>query len=299
MGGNKPFVVVAYCTPRMFGTIEQAMISQGFVGIEPFYWYKSDANNSGNPMRPISSVQMMIYGYSSQTFADATHRLPKDPDRRHNLRFASKVSNLHRDAQGEVVNVTEKPPEIAQLFGDWFAKGTATNTALVLGAGAGGDAMGFLSAGVHTIMVENDPKQMAALRLRIESTINLQATEILNGEQPENTMELVTLTDLERVSEPWMLPFSPRDAATFVLSDFKSVSELRVEKKKKSLKAHEADAKCVACGLVELLAKCVGCANMVCACRGENALARSCCDECNPAARPGSVEQNEDDELLE
>ena len=154
--------------------------------------------------------------------------------------------------------------------------------------------MGFLSAGVHTIMVENDPKQMAELRLRVESTINLQATQIQNGELPDNAMELVTLADLDRVSKPWMLPFSPKDAATYVLSDYKNVSELRSQKKTKGSKATVVVAKCVSCGEPEPLAKCLNCDNMVCACCGDNALTRTCSEDCSAAVRAASLEQNKE-----
>ena len=77
-----------------------------------------------------------------------------------------------------------------------------------------------------------------------------------------------------------MLPFSPREAANFALSDLKTMPELRKEKKSKAASASQPDPKCAACGQVALLVSCCHCANMVCACRGADPHKRFCSEEC-------------------
>ena len=68
---------------------------------------------------------------------------------------------LAKDTSGNVINVTEKPPELAAFLLGMFCKPGAT--VLIVGTGAGGCVKGAVKAGLNVVGVENDEKQFNSL----------------------------------------------------------------------------------------------------------------------------------------
>ena len=88
---------------------------------------------------------------------------------RHNLLVGPNVNARLMNDQAPV-NRHEKPAWITRLLAASFC--SPGDTVLVLGAGAGGDAVGLLAAGMNVIGLENDPAQFPFLSGRINTLAN-------------------------------------------------------------------------------------------------------------------------------
>jgi hypothetical protein len=101
--------------------------------------------------------------------AEIVWNVSGDPRQRHNFISIPSVLTLAKDSAGNIINETEKPPELAAfLCGMFCQKGS---TILVIGTGAGGCVKGMLQAGFNVVGVENDEKQYNQLFSEMNSWI--------------------------------------------------------------------------------------------------------------------------------
>ena len=164
------------------GRVRAFMMRFGFVDIHPLYVYKPQQNTTG--LEWIFAVEIMLVGYKGGirdcqlTFQDM------NPVFRHNLFFAHQVgSKLKYAGEDEVVNTTQKNPNVASALGRITCK--PGSSALVLGAGSGSEVVGLARVGVNVVALERDHKQFKALteRLTSEAAASEQAIKQAGAEE--------------------------------------------------------------------------------------------------------------------
>ena len=85
---------------------------------------------------------------------------------RYNVIEAKSVTTLARDANNEIINKTQKPPEVAEfILGNHCKPG---DTVLIIGPGAGGEIESAVALGLHVIAVEIDEKMFHGLHVRLQ-----------------------------------------------------------------------------------------------------------------------------------
>jgi hypothetical protein len=92
-----------------------------------------------------------------------------DPRLRPNFFSCPSVASLAKDSSGAIINVTEKPPQLAEFLLGMFCKKGAN--VLIVGTGAGGCVKGALKAGMNVIGVENDEKQYNQLKSEMNAWV--------------------------------------------------------------------------------------------------------------------------------
>lgn len=134
----------------------EAMRDRNYKNMTQVYWRQTDQYTEGPVNRLTNSIQMITVGFFPSS--DAIHwNVSPDPRKRTNVIDLPTVSTLAKDIGGNIINVTEKPPELIQwLLGMWCKKGS---NVLMVGTGAGGCLKGALASGYNVVGVENDEKQ--------------------------------------------------------------------------------------------------------------------------------------------
>lgn len=125
--------------------------------VNPVFWYKNDQNVVGDNKDLTYAVEMLLIGFKRGTGSEAVAMMDKDPTKRHNLIQGPALHTMSRYADGSVVNPHEKPEYIAKWVVDRYVM--PRDWVVIVGAGAGGDARGYIKAGVNVVLIENDPKQ--------------------------------------------------------------------------------------------------------------------------------------------
>ena len=270
------FTIAIYCMPEMYALIYEELKKCNFVGITPLYWIKCDTNQNGSPAQFLNAAQMLIIGSSSPDHHKLQKGFSKNPLERHNVRHAKgKRDPYKHTVTGQVLNSTEKPPEIAEFLCHTYLRGLRTQRVLVLGSGAGGDVMGALQGGFNVIYIDKDKDQMEQLALRIRTKQATMEHEQKMGELEPDCKGLVISADYNRVSQPWLLPFCPRMSAAEVMLLPPAVEPSSQDPSAAGVAA-PGGVTCVACGGSEGLGKCTGCTRMLCQCNGADASARAC-----------------------
>ena len=101
---------------------------------------------------------------------------------------------LSKNAQGEDMNMVEKPDYLASNFFSWFAK--RGQWLIVAGFGAGGDVRGAVDAGMNVVAFEADTQQylvtIADMRTFVlkDDLIMLVTTELLSKAQKAEALGL-------------------------------------------------------------------------------------------------------------
>ena len=148
------------------GRVRACMIRFGFVDIHPVYVYKPQQNTTG--LEWIFAVEIMLVGYKGGIRDCALTFQDMNPVYRHNLLFAHQVgSKLKYAGEDELVNTTQKNPNVASALGRITCK--PGSSALVLGAGSGSEVVGLARVGVNVVALERDHKQFKALTERLTS----------------------------------------------------------------------------------------------------------------------------------
>ena len=166
------------------GIVKEAMTARGYQNLQNVYWIKPDHYVAGPIHRLTPVVEVVTFGCLPN--AQGIHwNVSEDPRQRPNVFSCKSVGSLARDSSGNVINVTEKPPELAKhLLGMFCKKG---GTVLIVGTGAGGCVKGALEAGLNVIGVENDEKQYNQLYAEMNAWVGKlkKAKEPVVAKQPK------------------------------------------------------------------------------------------------------------------
>ncbi len=148
--------------------VREAMVERNYKNIQQIYWYKRNQYCEGPVHRLTPAVDVMTFGCHPNA-ESITWNVSDNPRERHNFIDIPSVLTLAKDSSGNIINVTEKPPELAAfLCGMFCQKGS---TILVIGTGAGGCVKGMLQAGFNVVGVENDEKQFNQLFSEMNSWV--------------------------------------------------------------------------------------------------------------------------------
>lgn len=181
--------------------VKEAMIDRGYKNLQNLFWYKPDHYVEGPVNRLTPAVEMITVGFLPNS-SDINWNVSSNPRERHNHIAIPSVSPCAKDSAGNIINVTEKPPGLAEyLLSMWCQKGS---TVLIIGTGAGGCVKGALRAGINVIGVENDEIQYHQLYSEMNAWVaNMQREkEAAEPAQPkskkaEKSTDLVKGTDKE------------------------------------------------------------------------------------------------------
>ncbi len=154
--------------------VKEAMENRGYKNLQQVFWHKPGHYVNGAMSRMTPVIEVVTIGCTPN--ADAIHwNVPSDPRARPNLFSCPSVLSLAKDSTGNIINVTEKPPQLAEfLLGMVCKKGS---NVLIVGTGAGGDVKGALNAGMNVIGVENDEKQFNQLKSEMNAWVARLKTE--------------------------------------------------------------------------------------------------------------------------
>jgi hypothetical protein len=136
--------------------VKEAMTTRGYTNLQHVFWTKPNHYVAGPVHKLTPVVETITVGFIPNA-ASITWNVSDDPRKRPNLFSWPSVASLAKDSAGNVINCTEKPPELAAFLLGMFCKKGAN--VLMVGTGAGGCAKGALTAGFNVVGVENDEKQ--------------------------------------------------------------------------------------------------------------------------------------------
>lgn len=177
--------------------VDEAMKERHYQNIQRVYWYKRGHYVEGPVHRLTPAVCEIVTIGCLPNSAAITWNVSMDPRKRHNFIEIPSVATLARDSSGNAINVTEKPPELAEfLLGMFCKKGS---TVLIVGTGAGGCVKGALRAGFNVVGVENDEKQYNALYSEMNAWLASMQKEkddaAVAAEKPKRAPKTATATD--------------------------------------------------------------------------------------------------------
>jgi len=113
-----------------------ALTAAGYKDMHSYYWIKTNQSVEGF-RRYTYAVEELLFGYSlSMQKAKWTNHAPTNPIERCNWFSCPSVTTLYKCPQdGEILNIHEKPPEVARHILSWHC--TPDDTVLIIGAGSG------------------------------------------------------------------------------------------------------------------------------------------------------------------
>lgn len=156
------------------------MSDDGLKNVCTWFWYKPGQNQAN--VQVVQAVETLTVG----SHVVGVPRFPwetksphwTNPLNRHNMVEVRSVTKRLRNVQGQVVNQHENPPGLLAAFVDRF--GNQGCTILVIGGGAGGDAIGALTqVGATVICLEPDKAQFPHLVARVKLARNGQGKDAL------------------------------------------------------------------------------------------------------------------------
>jgi DNA-directed RNA polymerase subunit RPC12/RpoP len=152
-----------------------ALKERSYKQMEHFVWYKPGQTEVGPAKKYTNAIEVGTLGFykdRSQVLWNAS----EDPTLRHNYISVPSIRQPTKDSEGNVINPTEKPPEVA----GWLLKNHCPpgSTCMVIGAGAGGDVIGGACNGINVIGVEVDLRMYKSLVARLEKTVAQQTAEL-------------------------------------------------------------------------------------------------------------------------
>ena len=149
--------------------VKEAMVARGYQNIQQVFWEKPNHYVAG-PVRRLTPAISEITSIGFNPDSSAIHwNVSDDPRLRPNVFSCPSVASLAKDSHGHVINVTEKPPQLAEFLLGMFCKKGAN--VLIVGTGAGGCVKGALKAGFNVIGVENDEKQYNQLKSEMNAWV--------------------------------------------------------------------------------------------------------------------------------
>ena len=155
--------------------------------VNPVFWYKTDQNVVGDKRDLTWAVELCAFGLKRSADLSINRCILSDnPTERHNIIKGPSLHKMGKYLNGGVVNQHESPPYVAGWFaarwthpGDWV---------LICGAGAGGDAKGFLDAGCNVVLVEKDAQQfeyLCSTMSTYEATIDAREAKAGDANDPD------------------------------------------------------------------------------------------------------------------
>jgi hypothetical protein len=154
--------------------VKEAMTTRGYTNLQHVFWAKPNHYVAG-PVHKLTPVVETITVGCIPNAASITWNVSDDPRKRPNLFSWPSVASLAKDSAGNVINCTEKPPELAAFLLGMFCKKGAN--VLMVGTGAGGCVKGALTAGFNVIGVENDEKQYNQLFSEMNAWVSIAKKE--------------------------------------------------------------------------------------------------------------------------
>ena len=148
--------------------VKEAMEERGYKNLSHVFWQKENHYVEGHPSKMTPVVEMGTLGCIPDNASIQTN-MSKDPRKRPNCITLPSVLALAKDTADNEINVTEKPPGLAEwLFTSFCPKGS---TVLIVGTGAGGCLKGAVLAGMNVVGVENDEKQFNQLQSEMHAWV--------------------------------------------------------------------------------------------------------------------------------
>ena len=155
---SKENCLVTYCPLSQYNTQFLASKKFGYVQHIQYVWHKKkhQVTKPTGPFVPCIENLMVAFKPSAKAVG---YYGPHHPEGRQNIISVSSVpqNKKHRYIDGSVVNVAQKPPEIARRFAHDFCP--STHEVLIVGGGAGGDVEGCVYAHRNVTVLEKDPRQ--------------------------------------------------------------------------------------------------------------------------------------------
>ena len=178
------WVLCIYVPIAQYGMYEEVMRANHATSVECVYWVKPNHNKLGtnNFINAMQPVMVVVFGEVPQK-----NNMSDNPLERANLRTAPSPRTLTKLAGTSTpVNVTEKPPCIAEMLALVYCHTDRGKYTLVPCSGAGGDVVGLLVAGRNVIAIDKDPIQCEALvaRLQLLDTQHQAMVKAAGGRAP-------------------------------------------------------------------------------------------------------------------
>ena len=172
--------------PADTAIVMEAYQERQYKNISHVCWEKKDHYAEGPSNKMISVWEMGTVGCMPSA-SDIKGNMSKNPRERPNHTTLPSVLALTKDTSGMEINLTEKPPGLAQwLMTSYCPKGS---TVLIVGTGAGGCLKGAVMAGMNVVGVENDERQFHALESELNAwKVNLQKEK--KTKQPKTKQQL-------------------------------------------------------------------------------------------------------------
>jgi hypothetical protein len=182
---NRVFAMVI--PPEMFPSYKEVFISCGWKDVHYMIWHKTGHNTTGVNCY-IYACEMILVAYK-RTKAKCNWFFASNPNPtlRHNFIEMPAVTDKAKYADGTLVNIHEKPPELCQFFCNNHCK--PGDNVLVLGAGSGADIIGALRADCNVVAIEQDPKQHSYFSLRLAEEKAKRATEANEGLESDQELD--------------------------------------------------------------------------------------------------------------
>ena len=188
-------VAVIWCDYRQVAMVEKALESASYNHIQPIYWYKVEQNQQLAAHLRVPAVEVGLIAFHGQVTAFSSYiNVPMDLYDRHNIVLGPGQRTYIRNTEGVVVNPCQKPPYLAEYFGQQYCQPHAN--VVVLGSGAGGDVQGLMNAGLKVHAIEQDQKQSTAMMAHLRTyKPSCQLNKIISssrvrGVQPEEVEEV-------------------------------------------------------------------------------------------------------------
>jgi hypothetical protein len=184
--------VALWATSDQLGPYKEVLAASNYSSdIAVVVWYKSDQNYEGPNDRFVNSTEYLLIGRRKSKDASKNHTfLSKNPLERHNVIEGPTKRNYLLNAKGEKVNIHEKPSYLSEWLCRRFCR--ATDWALVIGAGAGGEVLGCIDYGINVCAIERDPVQVKELETRLAT---FDATQQMNDAKEIKKLKKLEKTD--------------------------------------------------------------------------------------------------------
>jgi hypothetical protein len=139
-----------------------AMQQGGLTQMIPFAWVK-DGHHSQTPQSSLTSVfEVGTVGYKPDRTKVKWGGATADPRGRRNVIEAKPVSSFFKAADGEPINICQKPPEIIQYFTNMHVP--PGGHVLIIGFGSGAEILGALDCDVNVVGIDSDLRQFEAVK---------------------------------------------------------------------------------------------------------------------------------------
>jgi hypothetical protein len=205
------YVIVNWHTPRDTATVLSAMERMHTHDYDHIFWHKVGNTAINQPKeRIVKSVEMCTVGYYPSQAETKWLLSEEDPKKRHNHITLPSVRKLATGPNNIPINATEKPWELSYRILKMFCH--IGSNVLIIGAGAGGDVMGAINAGMNVYAVEKDRVQYDALKVHLNTMLDRYTTLY---DQGKNIIE--NDSDEEDEEEHEDPKVTPAPAATNVL----------------------------------------------------------------------------------